>query len=368
VTVTAGQKAEWKAARRARRALERRLPERLARLVGVVRRDDLGDAFASTVLRDAADVARVRRGERRVVEVGNPNWSYILPVVERDVLRQLDDNDAYRNHVRRDVRRVLRSEHLVRVDPGAERITLPERLGPLPKAAGGILEVESDIGLGTATVLESEPEQWNVWVASEIRRTWTPGALNDSCRSRVLVIGALAGGFARTVNALDARMPEMIVSEADWVFSSPTNLPCVEGRGTIGDSGEMFHNAVVVLPAPALSEASTQRGIYPEASPDDPARLGAARWQKAVAEVVEVVSAFMAPSARAYVLVPAGVRSRRGYIEAPELPDAVVDAAVRVGLVAERRLETIEIAPVRQPFVGTRRPRKATFVLRKGAL
>ena len=359
---------DWRRARKDRRALERRLPRGLRQIVGVVRRDDMGDAIAGTLLREASDIAAAREdGSVRYVppQPGGPAQSYVLPVVERDILARGEADTAYRGGLRAKVRRTLRSLHLVRVDPGATVITLPRSLGPVPTLVDGVLHVESGLGLGTSSVLGSEPEGWDHWVASRIIRGWSPTSVNAPPAVNALVIGALAGGFARAVTAMGTQLPQLRVTELDWVLSEATNVPCVESRGVVAADAR-FDAVVVVLPPSARSEASGQRRIYDNKTGSDPGRLGPRRWLQAVAEIIERLGSLMNANASAYVLLPLGVRTRGGYVSAPELLAPVL-AAILTGGFGLEALPTIEVAPVAQPFVARNRPRMITLILRRGA-
>jgi len=182
----------------------------------------------------------------------------------------------------------------------------------------------------------------------------------------VLVIGALAGGFARAVTAMGTRLPQLRLTELDWVLNSATNLPCVEGRGVVAANAR-FDAVVVVLPSPASSEASGQRRIYGTKTGSDPGRLGPRRWLHAVADIINGLGSLMNDNATAYVLLPLGVRTRGGYMSAPELLAPVLSAVLTAGFGIEA-LPTVEVAPVAQPFVARNRPQIVTLMLRRAAL
>lgn len=365
---------DWKAARRKRRAEERRLPPGLRHDVRVVRRDDL--AAGSDVLEDAAAIAS-RTGATRVVNpIGEPPWSYVPPTVEREILGRLDENPTYRQQVRAEIDRTLRSEHMTRVDPAAANLAVPLSLGPVPKVNAGRLYVESNIGLGTASVVEAEPEAWNHWVAQEIARSAAVASGMDvddvglggephGQVARVLVIGALAGGFARVVTAMGAAGANILVTEHDWVLATPTNVPCVIGRSGLAELRAGFDAVVLVMPSPATPGASNYRHIYNPERPYDPARLGTRRWKRDLIGLLGMASTLLHEGGLLYALLPLGVRFHRGYVPAPDLLDEALFNVQALGFEVVEKIPTIEVLPVAQPFVGKNRPPKITLVLRK---
>lgn len=360
--------ADWRRARAERRGGERTLPAGLARDLAVIRRDDLGHDAALTVHDHVAAIA-ARDGEVRCVEAaGSPSWTYVRPAAQREIARALEQNPTYRRQLRARVRSTLRLEHLTKVDPAAESLQVPSALGA-PPVAGETLDVESAIGLGTATVLEAEPEGWDHWVAVQVRDQHVS---DDACdlglglghapSARVLVVGALAGGFARATAALSANIA---VTELDWVFPTATNLPCVEQRGLRAPLG-VFKAAIVVYPSPATSAAANQRNIYGRCD-EDPARLGGRRWGRAIQAYLGLVNVALEMGGIAYVLLPLGVRHERGYIPAPELLDRIVSGSTALGFEVVSAIPTIEVNPVPRPFVGRNRPPMTTLVLKKTA-
>lgn len=375
------RRADWLRARRHRRALERRLPEGLRRELRVIRLDDIGQDEAQVLLdhvRDAAGARALRRAEAN----GEPAWSYVLPAIEHDVLRRLDRNRTFHSGVRARVRQRLRLEHLLKVQPDAF-IMLPETLNETPRVRNGELHVRSSIGLGTASVLEAEPEELDAWMIEQICQALL-GDEEDVCpqlddlKARVLVVGALAGGFARALTTKFGPRSNIQVTESDWVFSKATNLPRV-ARLPFHELAPAFDAAVVVMPSPSMSNATNQRDIYrtrpTEGEPEstrktwklDPARLGPRRWTQVVSDYLAGVSALMKNGARVFVLLPSGIRTARGYIEAPDLLDPVFARLGECGFQVRDRVNVVEIGPVAQPFVAKARPSKAMLVLQKKA-
>jgi hypothetical protein len=363
---------DWRRARAERRADERRLPEGLQRDVRVVRRDDLGHDAVQAILDDAGSIARRQGDIRGVHSAGAPTWSYVPPAVERNLLQKLNGNPSYRSQVRAGVRSTLRAAHLTKIDPAAGLIILPEWLPPPAVVDDGVLRVESSRGLGAATALEAEPEGWDHWAACNVvdHRDCDVAAspddvslgLDDAHQARrVLVLGALAGGFARAVTAMGAS--GIAVTEVDWVLPEATNLPCVERRGLPTPMG-VFDATVAVFPSAATSGAANQRNIYGQSS-NDPARLGVRRWERAIIGHLGLLNVALDVGALAYILLPLGVRHERGYAPAPDLLDRILSRLSVVGFEVLSQVPTVEVEPVAQPFVGTNRPPKVTLVLKK---
>lgn len=358
---------DWRRARAERRAAERRLPESLQQDVRVIRRADLGHEAVEVVLDDVRTIA-LREGDLRTVHsAAEPSWSYVPPAVERDLLHRLERNGTYRRQVRAGVRSTLRLAHLIKVDPGASFIAFADVLPPVAGVQDGMLRVESSIGLCTATALEAEPEGWDHWVASKVTDRDDHGEdldvdLRFEAKRRVLILGALAGGFARVVTAMG--LSRMALTEIDWVLPDATNLPCVERRG-LADPMGTFDAAVAVFPSPATSAAANQRGIYGRALTGDLARLGARRWERLVIGYLGLLNVALEVGSIAYVLLPLGVRHERGYLAAPELLDHILSQLDVVGFEVVANIRTVEVEPVAQPFVSTNRPPKTTLVLKK---
>lgn len=355
----------WKRARRECRADQRRLPEGLRRDVSVIRREDLGHDAVTAILDDVGEIAARMGVVRKVRSSAAEPWSYVLPSPERDILTKLEGNRAYRRHVRSDVRSTLRTAHLAKIDPGTALI--PEHLGPAAVIEDGVLHVRSSIGLGTATVLEAEPEAWDQWAAADIvdrdhhDEDDVSMGFDDERGRHIFVLGALAGGFARSVTAMGSG--PMRITESDWTLTRATALPCVERRG-FPEPSATFDAAVAVFPSPSRSGAANQRNIYGR-SGFDPARLGPRRWTDAVLGYLGLLNRIVREGALLYTLLPLGVRDGRCYQAAPDLLEPIVARLDEAGFKVLLSIPTIEIAPVAQPFVGTARPQKVTLILKK---
>ena len=127
------------------------------------------------------------------------SWPVVMPVVARQVLRTLNSDAAFRGSVRNRVAEVLRGAHLVNADPaGVTAVRLYDAAAPGPE--GGAISLRSSIGLGSASVLEAEPEAWNRYVLGRIAaggRSENLGqgetcdiTMDDAREVRVLVVGA----------------------------------------------------------------------------------------------------------------------------------------------------------------------------------
>lgn len=368
---------EWQRARRERKADERRLPDVLRHQTRRIKRTDLGHEIVSSILADVKDRARQSEQLVTVTTVDDEPWSYVPADVEEDILRKLAANARYVAQVRRRVDEALREAHVVRVQP-EQYSELPKEL-PAVFRADDELFVRSDIGLGTASVLEAEPEEWNHWVAAQIQGARGADELELAGPLSVVVLGALAGGFARAVQVINAHIA---VDELDWTWDEATQLPCVRSRDLAWSTGR-FDAAVVVLPSSSTSGAANQRCIYRDGGTprsDEPggpkgpgdkgydlSSRGPRRWSHEVLGYLGVANARLPIGALAYVLLPLGIRDERGYVAGPDLLDAVLERISEAGFDVVQRLPTSEIAPVAQPFVGRQRPERVTLVLQKSS-
>ncbi len=368
---------EWQRARRERKADERRLPDALRRQTRRIKRSDLGHHVVSTILDDVKERARQAELLVTVTSIDDEPWSYVPADVEEDILQKLAANSQYVAQVRRRVDEALRVAHVARVQP-EQYFELPEALPPVFKADDELV-VRSDIGLGTASVLEAEPEEWNHWVASQIDGARDVDDLELGGPVPVVVLGALAGGFARAVRVTGAYIR---VAELDWIWDEATQLPCVESRDAAWKDG-VFDAAVVVLPSSSTSGAANQRCIYrdggmPRAETGgdrnikgpgdkgyDLSSRGPRRWSREALGYLAVVNARLPLGALAYVLLPLGIRDERGYIAAPDLLGEALERIGEAGFHVVQRLPTFEVAPVAQPFVGHQRPERVTLVVKK---
>lgn len=357
--------AEWKAERNARRRRERALPRGLRADVRRVRRDDL----AQTVL-DTID-ARLQLEARRYQLAANATVQLdVMPVVARKLLLTLDTNQEFRGFIRRQINQVLRGHHVMKIDPQAVA-TLPDIEHATPHPELGVLPLRSSIGLGTASYLEAEPEQWCQYVVTNALARVHPPELDEDAKLdeeklHLLVIGAGPGGVARTVTALE--LPVHIhVSEYDYVLAEPTAMPCVNGPRGLGDG--KYDVIVVVLPSPSAGHASNHRRIYRygRAPEYDLSALGPRKWLSHVECWVEILPDLLAAAGEIFMLVPASVRCGTGYQEHAGLLESVLRACNTGGLEVVEQVQIVEIAPVNQPYVARRRPQRWSLRLRRNS-
>ena len=364
--------ADWREARRSRRLRQRRLPHGLREAVERIRRDDLADSVLDLIFEavereakklEAKDPKRLdfaRVGSRQVV----------LPVVERQVLRQLSADAAFRGKIRNEIASALREAHRQLTNP-SEAETVPTLvLSEAPVPDDGRLVLRSSIGLGTATFLEGEPEDWDVFVVSRAvgaRDQDEEDVTLDDRAVHIYAVGAGSGGLARAVTALDLS-GRIEVEEFDRVLPESTVLSCVVGdrSGTLRRND--FDLLALVLPAPGMDGAVNYRRIYRKdgnRAEFDLSTLGPKRWMAEVQGWIGVVPELLTDDGLAFALVPAAIRQGVGYVAAPELLEAVLEAADQAGLQVVERLRVVELEPVNQPFVGRNRPERWSLTVRQ---
>ncbi len=351
--------------RRWRRLHERRLPPGLREDISRLRRDDLACGVLDSVFAEVRKIAALEgvvRSEPALVG----HREYVPAVHERRVLRQLDQNDAFRRSIRRKVRDLVRTAHVIRTAPP---IFVPAHLGRITDTtAAGPLLLRSSIGLGTASFLDAEPEELNVLVHDGIVEDWkrreaTSDIGLDEGVVNVAVLGSGAGGFARIVESRAERCPRILVHEWDPLVDTRTALPCV--RPFRPSAGTSLDYGLVVLRAPATGGAANHGCIYSEAG--DLSKLGVARWTKRTAELLRSLGGILTEGALVFVVTPASVRTDRGYRRAPALLDGVLEG-LRLGhLAPEKQRRIVEVEPVRRPFVGANAPERWIVIARKAA-
>jgi hypothetical protein len=276
-------------------------------------------------------------------------------VVYFEALSRMAADPTFLQRLRREVRDALRREHVQGVAPDAvSRIT-----GYVPdvRPKDDRLVVPSDIGLGTASYLEGAPEGWNAWALGEIERRFGPPTSEDDDEDvivsfdtpktssvNVLVVDAGPGGFAKAY------------------YDGATNLPCVVGRDACFLRGG-YDCVVSAVPSAASSEAAGHRRIY-GASQKLQGSPRPRRWLAELQVRLENFGTYLVPGGVALVLIPLGVRTARGYIQAPELSAEVFEMLQGLaGLRVNDTYVTEEDGPVARPFVGTQRPSLLTVVL-----
>lgn len=358
---------DWRSVRRHRRRTERLLPERLRVLTWAVESDYHAQGAIDFVL-DRMKSLAAERGIARTVEVSGCARLELLPVHQRAILRDLEADETFVGELRHQIQAQIRLYHVMGVDPQG-RILLP-KLGEVPVPDGPVLRVRSSLRLGSAPALESEPEGWDYWcverIVKEAARNLEPEFDDIDVPVGVLCLGSNAGGLARCVEARASSVPRIRVTERDWIFGTPTDLPCA----TNWDLGSNYDAVVLVMPSPASGGASTHRRIYkPRGSitPFDPASLGPTRWRESLDSMLAEISSRLAPDGTGYVLLPSSVRTETGYRHEPELLVHAERALDARGLKVVERFDVVELEPVRWPFVAARRPKRASFTVRRVA-
>jgi hypothetical protein len=103
---------DWRQARHDRRLRQRRLPHGLREDVVRVRRDDVAGVILD-LIQDRVQVEAEKLDGMITVRGEFGSWKVVMPVVERQILRALNQDQAFRGQVRNEIARLLRTEHLV---------------------------------------------------------------------------------------------------------------------------------------------------------------------------------------------------------------------------------------------------------------
>lgn len=359
--------ADWREARRQRRLRQRRLPHGLRDDVARVRRDDLADDILDLIFNEVRLEAAKDSGLVTIKgDVGDRQ--VVMPVVERQILRRLNADLVFRGRVRNEIAGALREAHLIKTNPSEVENVPTLSLADAPEPRNGLLVLRSSVGLGTATYLEGEPEEWALFVAS---RVVAPLLVDEEDETfdrplvRIISIGSGSGGLARVVAGLTT-VARIEVAEFDEVLPETTDLHCVVGtRNGVPFRAEQYDAAAMALAAPGVGGAANHRRLYRKTREPrfDLSALGPRKWIAEVAGRVGGLRDLLADDGRAFVLVPAGIRNATGYTSAPELLEAVLDAAEHVGLEVIEQLRVVEVEPVNQPCVGRARPERWSLTL-----
>ena len=364
---TASHSSDWKVERKVRRRRERALPPGLRADVQRVRRDDLAQ-----VALDKID-ERLQHDARGDQLLETQPKVEITPVLARKLLKALDCNPEFRGFIRNEINVLLRAHHIMKTDPTAAKV-LPDVQRPAPQPTGGLLPLRSSIGLGTASYLEAEPEEWCQYVlinalarsqASELDDEVTFDDITfDNDTLRIFAIGAGPGGIARAVTALELPV-RAEVSEYDYVLAGATAMPCVHGAREL--SSEKHDVVVFILPSAAEGGAANQRRIYwrQSALENDPSTYGPKRWLAYVAVWLAALPALMTPAGEVFMLVPTSVRCGSGYRLQEDLLESVLRAINAANLQVVEQLRVLELEPVNQPFVGRNRPERWSLRVRR---
>lgn len=407
----APKKADWVNARRERQMREARLPPRLRSLFKGIRDESLqlhlleeidneverllerqGHDTSSVSASCISDEERAVNGMVAAVnrEVrgatpgavsrvpGGKTRRELHPVVYYHAVRILAGDETFVCRLRRMVREALRRDHVVGLAPDA--VTDVAASLPTVTPRGGVLVVPSRLGLGTASYLEGAPEGWDAWAVQEVTRRFGVviegdengdvglGLGADPLQRKVelLVLHAGPGGLARAVDAQSMGLPRCAIDEVDDHYSSPTSLACVRGRNSDTLKGE-YDAVIAAIPSAADPAAAGQMRIYENTSPTRGAD-GPRAWLHRLQEMVSSLSGCLRTGGVALLLLPLGIRGRKGYTPAPDLEASVRELLREVpGLHVAAAYETREESPVRRPFVGTNRPKLITIVLEKMA-
>ncbi len=353
---------EWNGERESRRRRERALPPGLRADVRGLRRDDLAQGVLDLIdERVQLEARRFQRAENTVAKI------QVTPILTRKLLKVLDRNQEFRGFIRNTINSLLRTNHLTKTDPQAVA-SLPEVLRPTPQPTRGVLTLRSSIGLGTATYLEAEPEEWCHYVVNAALARMQPeldaDITLDNDMLRIFVIGAGPGGIARAVTALESPVRIEVV-EQDYVLKEPNAMPCVSGPR--GPSGEEHDVIVMVLPCPGEGGAANHRRLYrnERAREFDLSALGPRKWRAHVEGWISALPDLMTAGGEAFILAPAGVRYETGYLRDESLLESVIRAVNAAGLKVVEQMQIVEVEPVNQPFVGRARPERWSLRLRR---
>ncbi len=348
------------------------LPWPLRRILRGVRRDDL----ASHLLRALDDRVLTVARERGLVRVehrsGDPDRTFVRRCDEHAILNELAARPDIVGWLRREARRILRSEHLVRLAPSLAS-GVAESRDRSWELEGGLLKVESDVGLGSSRYLEGEPDGWALWAADHILAS---EHARRGQRTRAAVIGAGVGGIARALATRGSTLVDL--DEGDWIHDE-FSVSCTpnfrdDGRRPRGEAALQggHHAVVVVFPSPATPAASQHRRIYSADSDagvvDDPSRLGPQRWLRSLSGHLELALRALRSGRLGYLLLPTSVRDARGYLFDEQLTRRVHETVAGSGMqvVASNAVE--DVAPVAWPFVGTSRPNRLSLIVQREAI
>jgi hypothetical protein len=356
--------AEWRLERSTRRQRQRALPARLRADVTRVRRDDLANTIIDLIEDRVSAMAEVADAVVAVAtDVGHRKVA--LPVFKRIALQTLDRDPSFRGFIRNSIDALMRTAHLLKTDPSAVT-SMPKISSAAPTPRNGVLTLRSSIGLGTASYLEAEPEEWCHYVAAHVAGHGLDDndLTLDASDRRIYVIGAGAGGFARAVAALGLSA-RVAIEEQDNVLPESTVLPFV--TGSRNRRFDRYEAVVMVLPCPARGGAANHRRIYRGTQEEgfDPSAVGPENWEAWCEGWTGALPELMQPGGEAFVLVPASVRTATGYDDERALLDAFLVHSAAAGLEVLEQHLVVEVEPVNQPFVGRGRPQRWSLRLRR---
>jgi hypothetical protein len=365
---------DWRHQRRATRRLVRSLPEPLRRQLLRIRRTDIQEDVASSILDRVHEIAEQRGLVREAV--GNPKVRAkpLAAIHRRAILRGLASDTGYVQFVHRLVDQRLRTAHLEKVS------SVPSlQLVEAPPPTGDPVTLDGSLGLGGASYADEAPDGFYTYAVDAFlkgaARSTTGGG--GGLPVRALHLDPRAGSLARAVGA-------MAVS-AGWRIQEvgaelePTDLPAVARGRRFAIRPRSFDVAVWSIPSPAGPGASAQVQAYRHFDDPDlrrvryrvgasvvsvpsPSAVGVRRWRRSVGEVLSrVILPALNERGMAVLRIPLCVRVTRraapgragfaGYFLDSRLPAEVPSILESAGL--ELRSSKIEEAgPVNQPFVG----------------
>ncbi len=371
---------DWRQQRRATRRLVRSLPEPLRRQLLRIRRTDIQEDVASSILDRVYEVAE-RRGLLREA-AGRSVGARAKPLAaihRRAILRHLASDPGYVQSVHRMVDQRLRTAHL-------ERVSSVPVLPPLgaPALAGDPVLLDSNLGLGAASYADDAPDGFYAYAVDSFLKSAAVSTLgaSRSQRCRALHLDPRGGSLARAAKAMsvaDNWLIQEVGSELE-----PTDLPAVAPGRRFAIHAGSFDLVVWSIPSPAGPGAAAQVQAYRHLDDPDlrqvryrvgasvvsvpsPSTVGVRRWRQSVAEILRgVVLPALNERGVAILRLPLCVRVTRraapgrtgfgGYVLDSRLPAEVPSILSSAGL-ALRSSEIKEEGPVNQPFVGSARGR-----------
>lgn len=382
-------------------------PRALAAILGKVRRGYLLRMGLEVV---DQEIERRSQGRRRGGPDANARgWldgtetcieEKISGPLQREILEEMSADGAFRNSLRRAIRRILKAEHLSSTgtsrltDWTAERTQVPTTDGPW--------RVRSSWGLASATELEGKPEGLCLALACRMlnisstsfsdedglslgRGTFdegrAPGTEEDQgpdAPRRVLDWGsgyyrALAGA----IDAIGQEQQTVRLVEVDVVGGlSLRERSCVAGRfREIGDlhAADVFDAVVLTLPSPGERSAARHREHYKDREPPseeerlpDVGRCGPTKWNRELLRRLQALPRLLKRDGEAILVLPRSVRTASGYRSQPTLLNGAEAVLARAGLAVFLRFDLIEEDPVAMPFIVRSRPERVVWFVRRG--
>jgi hypothetical protein len=341
---------DWKRHRREQRMTLREFPGSIRKEIAPVRRDDTVASLVELVTERVTEIATERGWATTIIgDLGTPTRVIVQASYRRRILNDLARNQSFLGLLRKTRRSMLRLDHkiaYVEFADGEEEYPseVPEILGP-PRT--GPWRVPSCMGLGTAQFLDAGPEGWFVWVAQAVAGEVVDAEGDVDVNHDLVSVLALQVGpsvLPRAITFKDAarRLVEITPVDLDSIDLSRRRAQ------------RHFDYIVVSFPAPACGGAANHPRIHEGRG----SSTGPKKWKRKLEEVFRFVEPQIKNGATGYLLVPTGIREGESFVDAPELLDALTEH-----LQTARVIETVEVDPVPQPFVGKNRPTYRTVIL-----